>query len=454
MTERSLEELYRDDPERADALAFGRRAGASRRGFLEGAGLAAMGAAIGGAIPFAAGMPEGLVPIGLVSSALAQGAAPPAAPAAQPQAPRRLEYPGKDGGLVLLQERPLVAETPEHLLDDETTPTAKFFVRNNGQIPDEARDRNAWRLKIDGEVNAVLDLSLGDIRSRFPAKTFRLQMECGGNGRSFFAPATSGNQWGNGAIGVAEWTGVSLGDVLRAAGVKPSAVYTANFGADPHLSGDAQRQSISRGVPMAKAMEEHTLIAWAMNGQDLPHIHGGPVRLLTPGWPGSASHKWVTRIWVRDREHDGPGMTGTQYRVPIQPMIPGSRAVDANMRVLESMPLRSIISSPANGTRLAAGTREIALRGAAWAGEKTVRAVHVSVDFGQSWTEARLAPPKNKYDWQRWTAALRVPSDGYYELWSRATDSDGKMQPHAAANWNPQGYGANPFHRVAVLIGG
>lgn len=146
-------------------------------------------------------------------------------------------------------------------------------------------------------------------------------------------------------------------------------------------------------------------------------------------------------------------MTGTQYRVPIAPMVPGSRAVDANMRVLESMPLRSVISNPANGTRLPAGTRAIALRGAAWAGEKTVRAMHVSVDFGQSWVEARLGAPRNKYDWQRWTATVRVPSDGYYELWSRGTDSDGIMQPHAPANWNPQGYGANPFHRIAVLIG-
>jgi DMSO/TMAO reductase YedYZ molybdopterin-dependent catalytic subunit len=442
--ERSIEELYRDDPERADALTFGRRTGPNRRGFLEGAGLAAMGAAVGGTIPFAANMPAGLVP-----AAMAQGAQP----AAQPQGPRRLEFPGKDGGLILLQERPLVAETPEHLLDDETTPLAKFFIRNNGQIPDEVQNRDAWKLRIDGEVNTPLELTLAEIKSRFRAKTFHMQMECGGNGRSFFQPPASGNQWGNGAIGVAAWTGVSLGDVLRAAGLKPSAVYTANYGADPHLSGDAQRQSISRGVPMAKAMEEHTLLVWAMNGQDLAHIHGAPLRLITPGWPGSASHKWVNRIWIRDREHDGPGMTGTQYRVPIAPMVPGSRAVDANMRVLESMPLRSVISNPANGTRLPAGTRAIALRGAAWAGEKTVRAMHVSVDFGQSWVEARLGAPRNKYDWQRWTATVRVPSDGYYELWSRGTDSDGIMQPHAPANWNPQGYGANPFHRIAVLIG-
>jgi DMSO/TMAO reductase YedYZ molybdopterin-dependent catalytic subunit len=448
-TERSVEELYRDDPERADALVFGRRTGPSRRGFLGGAGLVTMSAAVGGAIPFAAGLPAGLMP-----AAFAQGTQPAPAPAPAPAGPKPLDFPGKDKGLILLQERPLVAETPEQLLDDETTPVSRFFIRNNGQIPDESTDRAGWRLKIDGEVNTPLDITLGDLRSRFQAVTFRMQMECGGNGRGFFQPPGRGNQWGNGAIGAAEWTGVPLRDVLQAAGLSSRAVYTGHFGADPHLSGDAARISISRGVPVAKAMDPHTLLVFAMNGEPLPHIHGGPLRLIAPGWPGSCSHKWLTRIWVRDREHDGDGMRGTNYRVPITPMIPGGKHDDANFRVLESMPLRSIISSPANGTRLPAGTRQIALRGAAWAGDLSVRDLHVSIDFGQSWQKADLAAPRNRYDWQRWTMTVRLPSDGYFEVWSRATDQNGLMQPHVAANWNPQGYGANPFHRIAVLVGG
>src|SRR5262245_9097550 len=150
--ERSVDELYESDPERADAVAFGRATDASRRGFLGGAGLAAMSVAVGGAIPFAANMPAGLVP-----AALAQGAASGAAP---PSGPQPLIFPGKDEGLVLLGDRPLVAETPEHLLDDETTPTAKFFIRNNGQIPETAKEPDAWKLTIDGEVNSKLDLSL------------------------------------------------------------------------------------------------------------------------------------------------------------------------------------------------------------------------------------------------------------------------------------------------------
>jgi DMSO/TMAO reductase YedYZ molybdopterin-dependent catalytic subunit len=436
-SERSIEELYADDPERADAEAFGRRTGASRRGFLGGAGLAAMAAAVGAPIPFAERMPGGMIP-----AALAQGTGP------QP-----FDFPGKNPGLSLLGDRPLVAETPEHLLDDDTTPFDKFFIRHNGNPPDAPANPDAWTITIDGEVNTPLTLTLSDLKSRFAAHTHRMVLECGGNGRSFFNPPARGNQWTNGGAGCAEWTGVRFADVLAAAGVKPSAVYTANFGADTHLSGDPARLPLSRGVPVAKAMEPHTMIVWAMNGQPLTDVHGGPVRFMAPGWPGSASHKWLTKVTLRDREHDGPGMTGTSYRVPIKPMIPGSEADNKNFKVMESMPVRGILTNPANGTTFAAGTRSIPLRGAAWAGDHAVTRVDVSIDFGATWKPATLAKPTNRYDWTRWTATLDLPSDGYYEIWTRATDDRGVAQPHIAGNWNPQGYGGNPMHRVAVLVG-
>jgi len=445
--ERSLEELYAEDVERADALVFGRRTGVSRRGFLNGAGLAGLGAAVGGAIPFAPNMPAGLIP-----AALAQGA-PAAGRAAQQKGPQILDFPGKEKALVVLGDRPLVAETPEHMLDDETTPAAKFFIRNNGLVPEETKDADGWRIKVDGEVDQTLDLTLGEVKKRYQPRTYRMVLECGGNGRSFFSPPARGNQWTNGGVGCAEWTGVPLAEVLKAAGLKPSARYTGHYGADPHLSGDTAKEAISRGMPIDKAMEEHGLIVWAMNGQPLPHIHGGPARLVIPGWPGSLSQKWLTRVWVRDREHDGQGMGGTSYRVAITPMVPGGKADDKNFRNLESMPVRGIITNPANGTRLPAGTREVALRGAAWAGDLTVQKVDVSTDYGATWTPATLQPIRNRYDWHRWTANIKLPSDGYYELWARATDSQGRMQPHVAGNWNPQGYGANPMHRVAILIG-
>jgi DMSO/TMAO reductase YedYZ molybdopterin-dependent catalytic subunit len=446
--ERSLHELYDDDPERADAVVFGRRTGLNRRGFLGTAGLAALGAAVGGAIPFARTMPAGLVP-----AALAQQA-PPAAPA-QPAAkgPVYLNFPGKNDKLVVIGERPLVAETPEPLLDDDTTPIEKFYIRNNGQIPEATAQPDAWKLVIDGEVNQKLELTLGQLKSRFQPVTRRMVLECGGNGRSFFTPQARGNQWTNGGIGCAEWTGVRVADVLKAAGVKPSAVFSGHYGADPHLSGDATKQALSRGVPIAKLMNENNLIVWAMNGQPLPPIHGFPVRLVIPGWPGSVSSKWLTRIWVRDKVHDGQGMGGFSYRVAIKPMVPGDRPDPNNFKDLESMPVRSIVTGPANGTKLAAGTREVGLRGASWAGDHTVKQVDLSIDFGATWRPARLAAQKNPYDWQRWTASVRLPSDGYYEIWSRATDSRGVAQPHVAGSWNPQGYGANPMHRIAVLVG-
>jgi DMSO/TMAO reductase YedYZ molybdopterin-dependent catalytic subunit len=278
-------------------------------------------------------------------------------------------------------------------------------------------------------------------------------LECGGNGRSFFSPKASGNQWTNGGAGCAEWTGVRLADVLKTAGVKPTGIYTAHYAADLHLSGDASKPTLSRGVRMAKAMDPDSMIVWAMNGQPLPNIHGGPVRLMIPGWAGSASQKWLTRIVIRDKEHDGPGMTGTSYRLTIKPMVPGTKADPKNFKILESMPVRSIITSPGNGTKLPAGTRDVKLRGASWAGDFTVRRVDVSTDYGVTWQPTKIEKAKNRYDWQRWTASVKLPRDGYYEIWARAMDSRGQMQPHVAPNWNPSGYGGNPMHRVAVLIG-
>ncbi len=411
--------------------------GASRRGFLGGTGLVALGAGLGG------------VAVGPAPLALAQGTAPAPGTAGPPI----LDFPGKDKALAVLGDRPLVAETPEALLDDDTTPVSKFFIRNNGQTPTVSADLDSWKLVVDGEVDTPLQITLAELKRRFPQKTYRMVLECGGNGRSFFQPQARGNSWTNGGVGCAEWTGVPLADVLAAAGLKPTAKYTAHYGADPHLSGDPGKESLSRGMPVAKATEEHNLLAFAMNGEPLPLIHGGPLRLVVPGWPGSLSHKWVSRITIRDREHDGQGMTGTSYRVPAKPMVPGGKVDEKDFRILESMPVRSILTSPANGARLSVGTREVSLRGAAWAGDLSVSRVDVSTDAGATWTAATLAAAKNRYDWRRWTASVKLPSDGYYEVWTRAVDSEGRSQPHVATNWNPQGYGGNAMHRVAILVG-
>src|SRR5918997_5713515 len=354
---------------------------------------------------------------------------------------------GKDG-LSLLGDMPLVAETPEELLDDETTPIARFFVRNNGLLPEPVTNADGWTFTVDGEVERPLSLSLTQLKSRFPHKTFRMVLECGGNGRSFFEPKAEGNPWTNGGVGCAEWTGVSLADVLREAGLKESALFTGHFGADPDKHGSHEQQAMSRGMPIAKALEEHTLLVWGMNGEPLPFIHGGPLRLIVPGWPGSLSQKWLKRVWIRDREHDGPGMTGLSYRMPVNPLPPGSDGHGVETRILESMPVRSIVSSPAPGHRYPSGTREIAVRGASWAGDDGVAQVDLSVDGGATWIAATLTPPRNRYDWVRWEAATPLSGDGFYEIFARATDSQGRAQPFHAVHWNPNGYGCNVMHRV------
>lgn len=398
---------------------------ASRRNVLKGVGMVTIGAS--------------LPPVG---SALAQGA-----PAAK--GPKLLEMDGK-AKLAVLGDRPLVAETQAELLDDAVTPTSKLFVRNNGGVPDVTGDPKAWKVRIDGEVNTPLELTVGEMMSRFPSVTYQLMLECGGNGRSFFSPEARGNQWTNGGAGCPQWTGIRLADVLKAAGLKPSAIYTGHYGADPTLAGETDKPTISRGMPIAKAMEEHTLIAFKLNGQDMPLIHGAPVRLVVPGWAGSLSTKWLTRIWVRDREHDGPGMGGFSYRVPKKPIVPGSKGDDKDTAILEAMPVRSVITFPADGTKLS--SRKLDLRGHAWAGDADIKTVDISTDYGVTWKPAKVDAPPNKFAWQRFTASVDLPSTGYYEVWAKATDAKGVTQPFTAANWNPQGYGANPINRIRVLV--
>ena len=429
-TERGLCELYDEDPERADALVFGRESGPSRRGFLRGAGLASMGAVLGTTIPFNENMPAGLIP-----SALADEL-------------EDFEIEGKHPGLTVLNDRPVNAETPPHLLDDDVTPNDLHFIRNNGGMP-EPMSKEDWRLTIDGEVEEELELSWDDLMNDFDHVTLKLQLECGGNGRAGFNPSPSGNQWTVGAIGNAEWTGVRLKDILERAGLKPSAVYTGHFGYDPHLSGDAEREAISRGGPIHKMMDPHTIVAFAMNGEDIPIANGYPVRLIAPGWAGSVSQKWLTRIWVRDREHDGPGMTGLSYRVPRYPVAPGTEVPHEDMMVMSSLPVKSIISYPEAGTEIDSG-RPVEVRGQAWAGDDHVTGMEVSLDFGATWQPAELSAPPNRFSWQRWRAEVTPPMQGYYEIWARATDSNGRQQPMVVPGWNPRGYLNNVCHRIHV----
>ena len=427
ISERGLFDLYREDLDEADRLLFGRETYPDRRGFLRNAGLAAMGALVGTAIPFHRNIPAHFVPVALAAQHTIQG---------------------KDG-LTVLNDRPLCAETPPHLLDDDITPTSRHFVRNNG-LPPEDVDAASWRLTIDGLVENPMTLSIDDLKRQFDVVTEALTLECGGNGRAFFDPPAKGNQWTYGAVACSEWTGIRLADVLRVAGVKNNAVYTAHVGADTHLSGKEGKLPISRGIPIEKAMNEHNLIAFAQNGRAIHPMNGAPLRLVVPGWPGSCSQKWLTRIWLRDRVHDGPKMGGTSYRIPDRTVAPGAKVAKKDFIIIQAMPVKSLITSPAADHKTADKTLRV--RGHAWAGDRKVDAVRLSIDFGATWIETRLDDPVNDHAWQNWHTRIAFPRTGYYEIWARAIDSRGVGQPHAVT-WNPKGYLNNVMHRVAVTVG-
>lgn len=353
--------------------------------------------------------------------------------------------------LRVLGDRPLNAETPVHLLDDEVTPIERMFVRNHGLVPPMAiqRDLKDWNLTIDGEVNEALVLTLDELKSRFKTYHYHLVLECAGNGRAGFVPEAAGNQFTYGGVACPIWDGVLLKDVLVAAGVKSSAVYVGYYGRDIHQSGDTSKVVISRGIPIAKALDPMTMLAFGINGVDLPALHGFPLRLICPGYPGSTSGKWLKRLWVRDRIHDGPLMEG--YRMPKYPLRPGSEMVAVDTEIIEQIPVKSLISAPkSNLSHVASKACEV--RGFAWTGDQRVTAVDVSYDFGQTWLATDLKPARNPFGWQRWSVAIKFPKRGYYEVWSRATDTSGRMQPMLVPNWNPKGYLNNAMQRIAVSV--
>ena len=356
----------------------------------------------------------------------------------------------KKNDLTILNDRPINAETPPHLLDDPITPTNRHFVRNNGIMPDlSSNEISNWKLRIEGNVKNPKIYSIKDLKNNFEVITKSLQLECGGNGRAFFEPPALGNQWSYGAISCSEWTGVRLSDVIKSSGIKPSSIYTGHYGADLHLSGNTNKNALSRGVPIKKALDANNIIAFAMNNEEIPLIHGSPLRLICPGWPGSTSQKWLNKIELLDHVHDGTKMTGKSYKVPILPIKPGENVDISDLKIIESMPVKSLITFPKTG--LQHTSHNLNIRGHAWAGDKQVKEVRISIDYGATWIKANLSNPVNKYAWQNWNLNLNFPSKGYFEIWSRAIDENNISQPFDIS-WNPKGYLNNSVHRIYINI--
>lgn len=403
-----------------------------RRNFIRKTALTSVGTIIGAEIVFAHVMPEGYVPLAF-------------------QDPDPFKMFGKNKEMVVLNDRPWNIEAQAHLLNEKITSNQNMFIRNNGKIPENIDVKN-WTITFDGEsVKAPKTYTLAELKSKFKQYTYQLTLECGGNGRSEFDPPAKGNQWTVGAVSCATWTGLRLRDVLEDVGIKENAVYIGYHAADVHLSGDPDKEPISRGAPMAKALQDETLLAFKMNGEDIPLAHGYPLRLIAGGWPASVSGKWITGISVRDKVHDGTKMTGSAYRVPCEPVAPGEKVKDEDMCIIESMPVKSLITYPKTGAQIKEG-KSLKINGHAWAGELDVTKMEYSIDFGSSWTACELESPANRLAWQHFSANISFPKKGYYEVWARATDSRNNSQPMVLPGWNPKGYLNNACHRIAVKV--
>ena len=360
-------------------------------------------------------------------------------------------FPEKHSDMIVLNDRPINMETPAHLLNDVLTPNNLFFVRNNG-LPPQNIDVNNWTLTIGGEsTQRKKSYTIQELKNNFENVSLTITLECGGNGRKEFNPPAKGNQWGTGAVGCAKWTGVRLRDVLNDVGIKNNAVYLGYYGADIHLSGAVDKDPISRGVPITKALDENSLIAWAMNDKEMPVLNGHPLRLVFGGYPASCSGKWLERIVIRNKVHDGQKMKGASYRVPCSPVAPGAKVADDDMCIIEEMPVKSLITYPKTGATIKQ-SQQLPISGQAWTSAQNITNVLHSIDFGQSWQECTVSTSANRYAWQQFSAKVSFPETGYYEVWSRAVDAEGQTQPIILPGWNPKGYLNNACHRIAVKV--
>ena len=376
----------------------------------------------------AAGFSTPVIASILAESSFAQEASPSASPAEN----EILAGIGKDQNLIehgtTTFEMPLEGDLPF------ITPNEKFFVRSNGPIVAEIEPAE-WSLKVTGLVNEEIELNLEDLKG-MESRTITAWLECSGNSRSRFGddPETvEGTQWGNGAIGNVEWTGVSLADILDKAGVKEGAVDVVSQGGD--------FEDMKRGLPIEVAYNPDVMLVWQMNGEDLPVPNGGPVRLLVPGWGGIASTKWIVGLDVIDKPWDG------HYNVESYVYVSPEGTV---LRPVRELGPKSVITAPVPNDTLSAGSQTVS--GFAWSGWGGITKVEVSGDGGENWEEATITDEAGPTSWVRfeydWDA-----SAGDAVLQSRCTDQSGLMQPkYSEVQWNERGYGMNAIYDVPVTV--
>jgi len=352
-----------------------------------------------------------------------------------------LAITGEDG-MIVRSQRFLDLETPVEYLNTWLTPVPHFFVRNHMHEPSEL-SAETWRLTVGGEVERPLTLDLADL-AKLESHSVVNTLECAGNGRSLHRPQVPGVQWGKGAVSTAKFSGPRLRDVLDRAGVKPNGKHVMFRGLD-EVPGKVP--PFIRSIPLEKALDADTLVATHMNGSPLTKHHGFPARTLVPGWIGAASCKWLTEIKVLESEFVGNFMS-PGYRFPNQPVKPGDSVKPEDTHVLTALNVKSLISGPLEGSRVRSG--KVTINGAAWAGEADVVKVEISTDGGSTWNPATLGHDQSRYTWRLFTYKWNA-KPGEYRLQSRATDSQGRVQPTEAA-WNPSGYLYNAVDQVNIHV--
>ena len=339
--------------------------------------------------------------------------------------------------------RPPNFETPVEVFAEAYTPSDAFYVRWHTTVPEVAR--TDWRLRVAGPgVKKPREFSYDELRRKFRTTEVAAVNQCSGNRRGLFAPHVPGVQWGLGAMGNAVWSGVRLKDVLEDAGLAPGALEVVADGADaPALAGP----DFVKSLPMWKALDTDTLIAFEMNGEPLPVWNGAPARIVAPGWTATYWIKAVTELTVSDKPFDGFWMK-TAYRVP-KGMFGASgfdsQDTEQNSPITD-IKVNSLIVAPAPGSTLPLGRRADVM-GIAWDGGSGIRRVEVSLDGGARWREARFGRDLGRYAWRHWHFDFKPKIAGSQSIMVRAVARDGSMQAEQLIH-NPAGYHHNVVQRA------
>ncbi len=361
--------------------------------------------------------------------------------------PITTEFPTK-GAMILQRSRPPLLETPFEVFDKGVfTPNDQFYVRWHWAVIPTEVNVDTFRLGVHGNVNKVLSLSLKEILSLPRVETAAVN-QCSGNSRGFFQPRVAGGEWGNGAMGNARWTGVRLKDVLDHAGVKAGSVQVRFNGMDEPLVPDAP--DFRKSLSVDHARDGEVLIAYAMNGQQLPLLNGFPLRLVVPGWYATYWVKALNDIEVLDRPDDNFWMK-TAYTIPDTPgadMKPGQTGV--KLVPINKMVPRSFITNLTSGQTVPASPSTL-VRGIAFGGDTGVARVDLSIDGGKNWQATTLGKDEGKFSFRQWQAQIHLAAKGDVTLMVRCTNSDGLAQP-AQPNWNPSGFMRNVIETTPIVV--